>query len=341
MSPQRHGGHRERRGREHESWSVRLSCSLALVAAIAAVASCSSGGTPSAQTAAATAKPQSAAHGPTENVYEFSPGVWSGSAPEGDAGFAVLQAMGIRTVISVDGASPNLESARAHGMNYIHVPIAYSGLSREQEIRIASAISGAEGPLYLHCHHGKHRGPAAAATALVCLGEITSDEGEALMRRSGTSDSYPGLYRAVRTASPAPMDEIEAATATLTERAVVTGMVYAMAEIERTFERLGETRLAGWRAPDDHPDLVPAAEAGMLADRFRDLVTDPDTLKHDAAFQAEIKRSHEMALALEEALVAAEHKQASDLWQNLKTACSDCHAVHRNRDEAIGNGNRQ
>jgi len=61
-------------------------------------------------------------------------------------------------------------------MRYIHVPIAYSGLSREQEIRIASAISGAEGPLYLHCHHGKHRGPAAAATALVCLGEITPDD---------------------------------------------------------------------------------------------------------------------------------------------------------------------
>ena len=49
------------------------------------------------------------------NVVAYGPGLWSGSLPQGDAGFTTLRAWGIRTVISVDGAEPDLARAQAAG----------------------------------------------------------------------------------------------------------------------------------------------------------------------------------------------------------------------------------
>src|SRR4051812_43585744 len=39
-----------------------------------------------------------------ENVYRLSPRLYSGGQPEGRAGFSALKRLGIRTLISVDGA---------------------------------------------------------------------------------------------------------------------------------------------------------------------------------------------------------------------------------------------
>lgn len=40
------------------------------------------------------------------NVVLFHEGFYSGSAPEGDEGFNTLASIGIKTIISVDGAIP-------------------------------------------------------------------------------------------------------------------------------------------------------------------------------------------------------------------------------------------
>src|SRR6516164_7654896 len=45
------------------------------------------------------------------NVFRISAGLYSGSVPEGDAGFDSLHRLGIRTVISVDGARPDVDRA--------------------------------------------------------------------------------------------------------------------------------------------------------------------------------------------------------------------------------------
>ena len=41
-------------------------------------------------------------------------------------------------------------------------PIGYDGVPREQALRMIKAVQVAKGPVYFHCHHGKHRGPAGA-----------------------------------------------------------------------------------------------------------------------------------------------------------------------------------
>jgi len=62
------------------------------------------------------------------NLHLAMPGLWSGSGPEGDAGFASLKKLGVKTVISVDGAKPDIERARRYGMRYVHLPIGYAGV---------------------------------------------------------------------------------------------------------------------------------------------------------------------------------------------------------------------
>ncbi|MFG0258896.1 MAG: hypothetical protein ACF8LK_00975, partial [Phycisphaerales bacterium JB041] len=128
------------------------------------------------------------------NLFAVAPGVFSGSGPEGAAAFDSLRAMGVRTVISVDGARPELELAHERGMRYVHIPIGYDGMEPEQEVALARALRDMPGPVYVHCHHGKHRGPTAAAVGLLGLGRMSGAEAEAFMHAAGTSESYPGLW---------------------------------------------------------------------------------------------------------------------------------------------------
>ena len=50
------------------------------------------------------------------NVVAFNRELISGSVPEGAAGFESLVALGIKTIISVDGATPDLARAGAVGL---------------------------------------------------------------------------------------------------------------------------------------------------------------------------------------------------------------------------------
>jgi protein tyrosine phosphatase (PTP) superfamily phosphohydrolase (DUF442 family) len=98
-----------------------------------------------------------------ENAYRLSPRLYSGGEPRGEQAFAALKSLGIKTAISVDGATPDAETARRYGIRYVHLPVGYDGISREQAVRIIKAARTLPGPVFVHCHHGKHRGPAAVA----------------------------------------------------------------------------------------------------------------------------------------------------------------------------------
>src|SRR5215510_11511668 len=57
------------------------------------------------------------------NVIHVADRLFSGGAPEGDAGFDSLKKLGIKTILSVDGARPEVARAKQHGMRYVHLPI--------------------------------------------------------------------------------------------------------------------------------------------------------------------------------------------------------------------------
>lgn len=266
------------------------------------------------------------------NVVAYGEGYWSGGVPEGDAGFDTLAALGVKTIISVDGAAPDVDAARARGIRYIHLPIGYDGFgeTRRLELARASRDALADGPVYIHCHHGKHRSAGAAATVAVSLGWSSREAAEERMKVSGTSPSYQGLYRCAAAATPVADATLDLVPAEFPEVSRPRGMVAAMVEIEHGFDHLRAIEAAGWGVPGDHPDLVPAAEAGALADALRLMINHPDSAVYSADFAADMEAAWRCAAGVEELIVAgAEAGVISAELELLGATCKSCHAAHR------------
>lgn len=269
------------------------------------------------------------------NAVAFHEGFISGGVPEGDAGFDTLAAMGVKTIISVDGAEPDLARAKARGMKYIHLPIGYNGFDEARRLQLARATRDAiaEGPVYLHCHHGKHRSAGAAASIAASLGWSDPATGVARMKVSGTSPGYTGLYACAERARPLPAAVIDAVPADFPEVWKPAGFVKGMVEMDAVHDHLLLIRKAGWKAPTNHPDLVPAAEAGRLADLYRAMLAGEYAKRKSDDFNALLKRGMDEAQALEDRLAAA-GAAPDPAWLDAQTAlitatCKDCHVRYR------------
>ena len=81
---------------------------------------------------------------------------------------------------------------------WIHIPIGYGKLTEQQRADLVEAVTSAEGPVFIHCHHGKHRGPAAAGYCGIATGEISREQGLKLLSEAGTRSDYAGLWDAIR-----------------------------------------------------------------------------------------------------------------------------------------------
>jgi len=267
------------------------------------------------------------------NVVAYYTNYFSGSVPEGKAGFDTLKGMGIKTIISVDGAEPDLAEAKARGMRYIHLPIGYNGFDEKRKLELTRATRDAmkDGPVYIHCHHGKHRSAGAAAAVAASLGWITPDEGVARMKVSGTAPNYKGLYACARESAALEPAVIDAVSASFPEVFRPDGMVKSMIAIDHAFDHIKLIQKSNWAAPADHPDLVPVAEAGHIADIYRFLESDARTLAKPADFLAMMKRAGAEAQALED-LLAAPKPDATRLGAQFKlldASCKDCHVKYR------------
>ena len=67
--------------------------------------------------------------------------LYCGSAPESEAHFMYLNQIGIKSIISVDGARPQLEQATALGMKYVHIPYSYDKVVKEQQLKLVKAFN--------------------------------------------------------------------------------------------------------------------------------------------------------------------------------------------------------
>lgn len=267
------------------------------------------------------------------NVVAYHDGCYSGSVPEGDAGFDTLAAMGVRTIISVDGAAPDVEAARARGIRYIHLPIGYNGFDEQRKLQLVRATRDAmrDGPVYIHCHHGKHRSAGAAGAVVASLGWATPEQMIERMKVSGTAPGYKGLYACTANAVALSAAAIDAVPADFPEVSRPTGFVKAMVETDEVFEHLKAIEAAGWTVPADHPDLVPVAEAGRLADLFRVMAEGERARREGPEFLALLNENGARAQTLEDMLEAGE-KDAAKLSAQFKlvaASCKDCHVKFR------------
>lgn len=266
------------------------------------------------------------------NAYRIRPQVISGGLPAGDAAFRQLAEQGIKTIISVDGAQPDVELARRHGMRYVHLPHGYDGIAPERSQQLAKAVRDLPGPIYIHCHHGKHRSPAAAAVACVGAGLIDTDEALAVLATAGTSPNYRGLFAAVRQARRFDDKLLDALAADFPERAQLPPLAEAMVEIEQSFDHLKQIADARWQAPSDHPDLEPAHQALLLREQFTELLRTEETNRQPPSFRVLLTDSEAAAQQLEDTLrnPAADLDQAAaEAFNRINTNCTACHRAFR------------
>ncbi|MCA9233887.1 MAG: cytochrome c [Planctomycetales bacterium] len=265
--------------------------------------------------------------GPSElqNLMQLSPRLYSGGEPHAADAFAELARRGIKTIVSVDGARPDVAEAKRHGLRYIHIPIGYDGVDKHAQLSLVRLMREADEPIYVHCHHGKHRGPAAAAVACLAAGEMSREQAIDYLVHAGTGKQYAGLWRDVSGFTPPAANE---PLPELVETAKVATLAAAMADLDRAWDRLKLCADADWQTPPDHADLTPAHEALLVYEALREsrrTLTGPR-----AALAADLKRAEKIAARLRDSLETGDSAAASQQLTALEQSCTQCHAEHRN-----------
>lgn len=272
--------------------------------------------------------------------------VISGGLPEGENAFKELKSLGIQTIVCVDGAKPDVEMASQFGLRYVHLPHGYDGISEKRGQELAKAVRDLEGPVYIHCHHGKHRSPAAAAVACVGAGFIPSSDALAILKLAGTSSDYHGLYRSTREArqiDDETFNELKVAFRPVVE---IPPMADAMVELDMTFHHLQQLSENGWKALPKHSDISPAHEALILREHFVELLRTEETKSYPSEFSDLLAHSIEAAKEIESMVKgissSTNHhrpdtvpnrdavKQLDQMLNQIRLDCRRCHEAYRN-----------
>lgn len=267
-----------------------------------------------------------------EHTRRITDSVYSGAQPEGDEAFRELASMGVKTLISVDGLKPDVAAAHRHGLRYVHLPIGYDGVPHERALELAKAIQELRGPVYVHCHHGQHRGPTAAVVACVVAGKLDNDEAVAAMKELGTGPQYLGLWKSAREAKAASASELRDLKVEFRETSPIPPMVDAMVGLDAALDRLELCRKAGWTPPPGHPDVDPPHEALKVHEIFVEILRTEECRGRPEEFcsmmQAARAAAEQLNLALGRGVPGdvADHALAA-----LQKSCTDCHAVYRNK----------
>ncbi|MCG3137687.1 MAG: hypothetical protein HJJLKODD_01536 [Phycisphaerae bacterium] len=267
-----------------------------------------------------------------KNVSQFNDQLINGSAPESREAFETLRSMGIHTIISVDGARPEVELARQFGIRYVHLPIGYDGITPEEGRQLIAAYRDLPKPIYLHCYKGLHRGPAAGAYILVGSGQCPTEQAKRWMFQAGMSEEYPGLIAAVEQRQVATVEELGAPRDDYPSVAKVGGFSQLMSGVARSVDHLKLVQQAGWQTPADHPDLAPANEGKILYHYFTALAEEGAQNNRPAALQEGLTRAviitGDLLLLME-----SESPPTADLDQlmvRLDQECKSCHHGFRN-----------
>lgn len=265
------------------------------------------------------------------NAYRLSDNIISGGQPDGEAAFRQLNELGVKTVISVDGATPNVELAKKYGLRYVHLPHGYDGISNDRLLTLAKAVRELPGPIYIHCHHGKHRSPAAAASACVAAGIMSNEEGLAFLEIAGTGKNYRGLFQSVREARPLDAKTLSEANVEFPEVAKIPPLADAMIAIEHTHDHLKVVAAAGWKPTEKHADIDPAHEALLLREHFTELLRTDEVKKESAEFRKILEQGEAQSKSLEDALRSREldTNKLDNLFASVTAGCASCHQKYR------------
>ena len=239
-----------------------------------------------------------------ESFRQAAEGVYVGGEPSGGTAWRQLAALGVRTVVGVDAPPPEAALAERFGLRVIHVPIGYGGIDPEEAGQLVRVARECERPLYVYCHHGLHRGPAAAAVVCRAAGLLDRRGATDLLTRAGTSPEYVGLWRDVEAFDPTtPAGD--------SLRASVAGspLALAMSRLDRAWDTFlesadGEAREAALvvvreglresrRAAGPRPGSKLDAAFDSADTAFATLARSPDAMATRERFAASCVSCHE------------------------------------------------
>ncbi|WP_143543795.1 hypothetical protein [Rhodopirellula sp. MGV] len=263
--------------------------------------------------------------------------VISGGLPEGDEAFRELAERGIKTIISVDGMTPDIDTAAKYGLHYVHLPHGYDGIPASRVKELAKAVKELQGPIYIHCHHGKHRSPAAASVACVSAGLIPSSQAVAILELAGTNPNYKGLYKAAEKAAPISPDQLSDLEVEFKEVQAIPPMAEAMVTMSHTHNHLVAIANASWKSPPNHPDLDPAHEVLLNRELYAELLRTNEVTGKPADFRAWLLDSQQATEELEQQLEKwnasgnrfAPPESLDKLVQRISANCKACHVKYR------------
>lgn len=265
------------------------------------------------------------------HVFRASPKVYSGEAPETAAAFEEIAKLGIKTIISVDGTKPDVVSARQYGLRYIHLPFGYDGVPTQRVAELIKATQSPDDPVYVHCHHGLHRGPAAVA--VICEGTAGWSTNQALLwlEQAGTSPDYAGLFRSAAEFRQ-PDTGALASVRKLPEIAETTSWVDAMVAIDLEFDRLKAVGATGWSTSANQSSRKPVESATVLWEHFRELGRTQNRAEKPVEFWTKLLAAENAAGKLRGLLQDSKSSAArrENAWQSLSQACTSCHRAFRN-----------
>lgn len=245
-----------------------------------------------------------------------------GSEPRGKGDLQGLYDKGIRVVVSVDAARPLVEEAESLGMRIIHLPTPYSGFDVGTMGSFKRISMEVNEPIYVHCHHGKHRGPTAAAILAMYRGDFRNDKAIQLMKDAGTSPEYKGLWKTVEDFSSLKLtDPLPRLFKEQPADHVVEQMLIADESLDFILNYLAEGRPS--EIAKDIPNHIVLLRESMVESRRFSDPKDTDLMNHYSQTDLlvrilEKEKDHSNSKAFE----AATH--------NLGKSCKDCHQQHRN-----------
>lgn len=268
-----------------------------------------------------------------KNVIAVTGKIISGGQPEKAESFAELRDLGIKTIVSVDGLKPDAVTAKKFGMRYVHLPNGYDGITAQRVLELAKAFRDLPGPIYIHCHHGKHRSPAAAASACVTLGLLTPQQASQSLKLAGTNPGFQGLFKAVEEATPASNPVLDSVQVDFLEVSPVPPMAEMMVAIDQVFSRLVDAKKQNWTQLDSN-----ATDALMLKEHYVEAGRLDETKAQPAPFTKLLLEGTTLIDSLEMELRRASssedssvsRSQSTQLLSHIESNCVRCHEQFRN-----------